>query len=250
MSKKKRERKYGTEKEATPSGSEMTKFYWVLGVVAVLGVGIVGYSVGSSTLGSTVSEPIEMEGLDDPTRLMDLARGVVRGNPDAEFTIIEFGDFQCPACQTFARQVKPLVEAEFVQTGTAKFMFYDFPLVSIHPHAFLASRAARCAEDQGKFWEYHDALYQNQTSWSGLQNPAGRFEDYAGELDLDGGEFASCLRSERHADVVTANMELGFQVRVPGTPTIMVTRGRGIGHRVDSSVQGIREAIAMLQAGG
>src|SRR5690606_8363378 len=145
--------------------------------------------------------------------------------------------FQCPACQGFATQVKPMVEAELVADGTAKFMFYDFPLTAIHPNAFLAARAARCAEDQGRFWEYHDVLFRNQTRWSGQPNPASAFEGYAADLGLDEGEFEGCLRSDRHADVVTANMELGNQLQVPGTPTIMVTRGRGIGQRVESSVE-------------
>jgi protein-disulfide isomerase len=251
VSKKKRERKYGAdEKQVAASGSEMTKFYWILGIVAVLGVGIIGYQVGSSAFSSTVSQPIVMEGLNDPVRLMEVARGVVMGNPDADITIIEFADFQCPACQSFSRSVKPLVEAEFIQPGTAKFMFYDFPLISIHPNAFLAARAARCAEDQGKFWEFHDVLFANQNRWSGQPNPAGAFEDYARQLGLERSDFEGCLRSDKHADVVTANMELAYQVQAPGTPTIMVTRGRGVGRRVDSSIEGIRQAVAALQAGG
>jgi len=251
VSKKNRERKYGTgEKQQAASGSEMTKFYWVLGAVAVLGVGIITYQVGSSALGSTVSQPIALDGLEDPTRLMEMARGVVMGNPDAEITIIEFADFQCPACQAFARQVKPLVVAEFVTPGTAKFMFYDFPLVAIHPNAFLAARAAHCAEDQGRFWEFHDVLFANQSQWAGQQNTAGILENYAADLGLDEDGFEGCLRSDRHAALVTANMELANQMGAPGTPTIMVTRGRGIGQRVDSSVEGIRQAIAALQAGG
>ena len=158
MSKKNRERKYGSGEapSSASGGAEMTKFYWILGAVAVLGVGIVGYSVGSKALSPTVSEPIEMAGLDDPAELMQVARGVEKGDPDAPISIIEFADFQCPGCGGFATQVKPLLEAEFVDTGKAKFIYYDFPVVSIHGHAFLAARAARCAEDQEKFWPYHD----------------------------------------------------------------------------------------------
>ena len=249
MSKKNRERKYGSDQQSA-AASEMTKFYWVLGIVAMLGVGIVGYSTVSRTLSSTVSEPIEMAGLDDPTRLMELARGVVKGDPDAPFTIMEFADFQCPACGMFTQQVKPLLETEFVATGKAKLMYYDFPLVNVHPNAFLAARAGRCAEDQQRFWEYHDILFRNQPRWSSEQNPAGTFEDYAEQLGLDADAFATCLRSDRHADLVTANMELGYQLQVRGTPTILVTQGRGIGRRVASTVEGVRQAIEEMQAGG
>ena len=252
MSKKNRERKYGSEKapSSASGGAEMTKFYWILGAVAVLGVGIVGYSVGSKALSPTVSEPIEMAGLDDPAELMQVVRGVVKGDPDAPITIIEFADFQCPGCGEFATQVKPLLEAEFVETGKAKFLYYDFPLVSVHKHAFLAARAGHCAEDQEKFWPYHDILYRSQPRWSTVQNPASFFEDYAEDLGLDEDEFSACLKSDRHADVVTANMQLGYQLQIQGTPTILVTRGQGVGRRVTATLEGIREGIALLQSGG
>jgi len=251
MSKKKRDRKYGSEEQQTASsasGSEMTKFYWILGAVAVLGVGIVAYSVGSKALSNTVTEPIVVEGLTDPAVLMATARGVTKGNPDAEITIIEFADFQCPACRDFHAQVKPMIEAEFVATGVAKFVYYDFPLVAIHPNAFLAARAGKCAEDQDKFWEFHDVLYRNQNSWSVQPTPEGTFADYAGDLGLDVGEFNGCVRSDKHADVVTANMELANQMQAPGTPTIVVGKGRSVPIRVASSIEGIREAVRTLQA--
>ena len=95
----------------------MAGFYWLLGVVAVLGIGIVGYAVASRTEDSTVSQPIAVVGLDDPGTLMSLARGVEKGNAQAPITIIEFGDFQCPVCGEFERLVKPFIEAEFVNTA-------------------------------------------------------------------------------------------------------------------------------------
>jgi protein-disulfide isomerase len=251
VSKKKRERKqYGSGSSAVATRNEMTKFYWILGAVAVLGIGIVGYSVGSKALGNTVSEPIVMEGLEDATRLMELARPVFKGDPNAPVTIMEFADFQCPACAQYYQQVEPLIQTEFIATGRAKFAYYDFPLTDAHPNAFLAARAGRCAEDQQRFWEYHDVLYRNQNRWAGAPNPTGSFEDYAQDVGLDGDVFSACLRSDKHADVVTASMELGRQVQVPGTPTIMVTAGTGIGRRVSGSIESIREAIESIQPGG
>ena len=248
MSKKKRERKYGSEEHQTgaaAAGSEITKFYWILGAVAVLGVGIISFRVGSSALSNTVTEPLVME-LTDPAVLMQTARGVTKGNPDAEITIIEFADFQCPACREFHAQVKPLIEAEFIATGVAKFVYYDFPLVQIHPNAFLAARAGHCAEDQGKFWEFHDVLYRQQNSWAAQPSPVGTFENYAGDLGLDAGEFSACVRGDKHADVVTANMELAAQMQAPGTPTIVVGKGQSVPLRVESSIDGIRRAVTSL----
>ncbi|HCR04323.1 MAG TPA: hypothetical protein DIU18_03980 [Gemmatimonadetes bacterium] len=247
MSKKKRERNHW-EGDDSPAASRMTGFYWLLGTVAVLGMSIVGYAVVSRPGNSTVSQPIGLVELDDPGTLMSLASGVVKGNAQAPITIIEFGDFQCPVCAEFERLVKPFIEAEFVNTGRAKFMFYDFPL-SMHPNAFLAARAARCADDQGGFWEYHDHLFRNQSQWSPMPSPATMFEDYAESVGLESDVFGRCLRSDQHADVVTANMALATQLQAPGTPTILVAQGRGVGRRIPHNIEAIREAVAALEAG-
>lgn len=211
-------------RQAREGGSDMKRLYIILAAVAVVGIGAVGYSVGSGS-GGAVSEPIALEGLEDLNRLVELAQGVTKGDPSATVTIIEFGDYQCPACQQFATMVKPQMELALIESGKAKFVFYDWPIIEAHQHAFLAARAARCAGDQDKFWEYHDNLYRNQPRWSTSTDAEGTFIGYAGDLQLDRGAFESCLRSDRHADVVTANMELGMQLGVRGTPTIIVEQG-------------------------
>ena len=203
-------------------GSDMTKFYVVLGVVAVVGIGAVGYSIGSTALGAAATEPIEVDGLDDQEVLVAMAQGVTKGDEDAPITIVEFGDYACPGCGGFAMSVKPQVELLLLETGKAKFVFYDFPLTSIHPTSFLAARTARCAQDQDKFWEYHDALFRNQTAWRLEASPISQFLSYGEDLGLDGEDFEACVKSDRHADLVSANMRLGYELRVSSTPTIMV----------------------------
>ncbi len=203
-------------------GSDMTKFYVVLGVVAAVGIGAVAYSIGSTALGAAAMEPIEVEGLDDQDVLVAMAQGVTKGDEDAPITIVEFGDYACPGCGGFAMSVKPQVELLLIETGKAKFVFYDFPLTSIHPTSFLAARTARCAEDQDKFWEYHDALFRNQTSWRLEASPISQFLSYGEDLGLDREDFEACVKSDRHADLVSANMRLGYEMRVSSTPTIMV----------------------------
>jgi protein-disulfide isomerase len=226
----------------------MRKLYIVLAAVAMVGVGAVGYSVASGG-GSAVSEPIAIEGLDDLERLVELAQGVTKGDESASVTIIEFGDFQCPGCQAFALQVKPQLELAYVESGRAKFVYYDWPIIAAHPNAFLAARASRCAADQGKYWEYHDNLYRNQARWALLTSPASTYVDYAETLGLDDGSFASCLNSDQHAALVTANMELGNQLRVSGTPTILVEQG-GSARIVPSTFDGISSYIETLLAEG
>lgn len=222
---------------------------WVLVGVAVVAIAVLGYGLASRTFGEMARAPVELE-VESDQELVQMAQGVVRGDPEAPVTIVEFGDFQCPACGQFARRVKPLVDRQIVDPGRASFVFYDFPLTQMHGNAFLAARAARCAGDQDRFWDYHDLLFQNQTQWSVDGSPAGRFESYAEELEMDMGTFEECLRSDRHARTVTANMRLGEALGVSGTPTIMVSEGQGMANRLMSSdFQSIRDAVDEALAG-
>ncbi len=208
----------------------------VIGVIVGLAVlGAVLFSLRSSMGTSEMATaPIELD-IADMNQLASMAPGVHRGNDDAPITILEFADFQCPGCMAFAGTVKPQLDVGYIDTGAVKFSFYDFPLTSIHPHAFLAARAGRCAEDQGLFWEYHDELFRNQSSWSfSASPPVGAFEDYAAAVGADQRAFGQCLRSDRFADVVTANIQLGQGLGVTGTPTVLVTRGEGEVHQVQA----------------
>ena len=157
------------------------RMYWILGAIALVAVVIVATRLGGG-MGQAVTAPVEVAGLDDPQVLIDKAQGMVLGDPNAPVTVYEFGDYQCPGCGAFAAQVKPLVESAYVTDGRAKFVFYDFPLVSIHANAFFAARASRCAADQGLYWDYHKKLFDEQASWSGSSSPAGLFVGYAETL--------------------------------------------------------------------
>ncbi len=222
----------------TKSG-DLKAFSWVLGATAVVAVGALGWSALSGGLSSAATQPVVsiVEGeWEDLGTLVEMATGVERGDPNAPITILEFGDFQCPACQQFATFVKPQLDLAYVEQGLARFVFHDFPVVSAHRYAFLAARAARCALDQGEqyFWPFHDQLFSHQSTWALSQNaPMNAFEDYAAAIGLDVGDFASCLDSDRFADVVSANMRLGIELGVSGTPTVFVSRGGGMGVRVN-----------------
>ena len=233
-------------RQSRESGADMKKLYIVLAVVAAVGIGAVGYSVSSG--GNAATAPIAVEGLDDPERLIALAQGMTKGDENAPVTIIEFGDFQCPACQQFATQSKPQVELAFVESGKAKFVYYDWPIIMAHPNAFLAARASRCAADQDRYWEYHDNLYRNQVRWAPSTDPTDVFVGYAETLGLDEGEFESCLNSDRHAELVSANLELGNQLGVGGTPTILIEHN-GTARQVGSDFASIQEYIDGLLAG-
>ena len=131
-------------------------------------------------------------------------------------------------------------------SGEVKFVFYDFPLISIHPNAFLAARAARCSDEQDGYWEYHETLFRNQARWATATMPSSAFEDYAEEVGLDGGTFSACLNSDKYADVVSANMELGTRMGVNGTPTVMVNANGNLRRINSNDFQSISSAIAAM----
>ena len=223
---------------AEKKGGDLKAFYLVLGATAVIAVGALGWSALGGGLSSAAMEPIAsivLGEIEDLEALVAMATGVERGDPDAPITILEFGDFQCPACQQFFAVVKPQLDLAYVDEGVARFVFHDYPVVSAHPYAFLAARGARCALDQGEeyFWPFHDQLFSQQSTWSASQRPpTDIFESYAGALGLDVEDFAACLDSDRHADVISANLRLGIELGVSRTPTIFVSKGGGSAIRV------------------
>ena len=114
---------------------------------------------------------------------------------------------------------------DFVDGGKVQIVYHDFPLGGgAHQWGFVAARAARCAEEQDKFWEYHDLLFNKQSEWAYAQSmPTRQFEAYARELNVDARPFEDCLKSDRHQDLVTANKALGEQLGVRGTPTLFMS---------------------------
>jgi protein-disulfide isomerase len=223
----------------------------VIVIAAVLVVGIGAWAVNSSSgapAGTSIM-PVEIEGLDDAATLTALAQPVVQGSPDAPIKIIEFGDYGCPACAGFYASAKPQIDLAYGDADDVAFVFYDLPILNLHPHAFVAARAARCAGDQGSYWEYHGALFENQNAWSlAAGTPLSQLESYAGNLGLDESRFSSCLRSDAYADVVTANLELARNLGVSGTPTIMLSDGSGSAARLPSSFSAIQEAVEASRA--
>ena len=215
------------------AGKDQTKgrgfkgFYVVIALVAVVGLGALIISSGG---GGGATAPTDLTGLDDET-LVALAQGVVSGNEDAPVTIMEFGDYQCPACAMFALQTKPQTDLAYVETGQAKLVFHDFPGGG-HPHAFLAARAARCAGDQQRYWDYHDALFRAQGDWSRTGDARRIFLNLADALALDATAFRGCLDSDQHAEVVSANLALGLRLGVNQTPTLFVPDGSGPAKRL------------------
>jgi len=180
---------------AEKKGGDLKAFFVALGGTASIAVGALLWSALGSGLSAASTQPIvsivERE-IEDLQVLVEMATGVERGSPDAPITILEFGDFQCPACQQFATFVKPQIDLTYVEAGVARFVFHDFPLAPDHTHAFFAARAVCCALDQSEehYWPFHDQLFQRQSTWSVSQSPPlNAFESYAAVVGLDVEDF-------------------------------------------------------------
>jgi protein-disulfide isomerase len=206
-----------------PRRSTLLPFYIVLGVVALGGIVLlVRQFAGGGGSAATTMQQVMLT----PEQL-NRVPGIAQGRPDAPVTIMEFADFQCPACATFANFVKPLLD-DHLRAGRVRFVWYDFPLVQIHRNAVLAARAGRCAHEQERFWPYHDVLFGRQASWSEAGGAVDLFVDYAAQAGLDRGAFSSCLRSDRYRQEVSENYQFGESLGVSGTPTLFVN-GRRLG---------------------
>jgi len=140
-----------------------------------------------------------------------------KGDEDAPVTIYEFSDYQCPFCGRFYTDTFPLIEENYIKTGKVRLVFKDFPLDSIHPEATPAAIAARCAGDQGKFWEMHDKLFENQRAL-GTSN----YKQWAQELGLDAADFADCVDSKKYLSAVRKDLVEGQQNGIQGTPGFFV----------------------------
>ena len=141
--------------------------------------------------------------------------------PNEKVVLIEYGDYQCPACGAAYAPIKAATEQLKDQVT---FVFRNLPLTSLHPNAFAAARAAEAAAKQGKFWEMHDRLYETQDSWGQLTtNQQSLFEGYAKELGLDMAQFTADYKSNQVADRINSDLELGRKAfSINSTPTFIL----------------------------
>ena len=146
------------------------------------------------------------------------------GNMDAEITIIEFTDFQCPFCARFHVQTLPTIMDEYINKGTVKLVFRDFPIQSIHPNALPASVAAECANEQKKFKEMHDVLFEKQNKWSNqnIETVMNTFSQYASDLGLEEKAFDSCLKNGKYIEEIQKDLDDGRTYGISGTPGFFI----------------------------
>ncbi len=152
------------------------------------------------------------------TYTVSLADANTQGNANAKVAFIEFSDYQCPYCQQLFQSTLPSLHQNYFDNGKVFHVFKDFPLTSIHPNAMVGALGARCAGEQGKYWEMHDKLYTTDQS----TNDATKIEQYASDLGLNTSQFNDCLTNAKYQNDVNTDMDQGNKLGVQGTPTILI----------------------------
>lgn len=151
----------------------------------------------------------------------------VLGNPKAKVVYIEYGDFQCPYCAVFYKTIQPQIVSQYVESGKVAFVWRDFAFLDTlagieHGESYLAAEAARCAGEQGKFWEYHDKLFMNQKGENQKAFAVANLKKFAGDLGLDQSKFNSCLDSGKFTEAVKKSTDDGNTAGVDGTPASFI----------------------------
>ncbi len=142
------------------------------------------------------------------------------GDANAKVTIVEFADFQCPFCGRFFTDTLPDLKTKYINTGKAKLYYQDFAFLGDESN--LAANAAKCAADQGQFWQYHDYLFSHQNGENQGAFSAVNLKAFAKTLGLDTSKFGTCVDSNAHAADVTAETNEGKGYGVNSTPTIFI----------------------------
>ena len=212
-------------------------------IIIIITIGIAGFFAGSYT-SNLNSDQISQEELKEVIAKLELKilqnqlpsnqpkiplkistdNDPIIGNPNAPITIIEFSDFQCPFCAKFHIQTLPKIIDEYIKEGTVKLVFRDFPIQSIHPNALPASLAAECANEQGKFKEMHDKLFDKQNEWNNknIDNVIILFNQYALEIGLEEEKFDSCLRNGKYVEEIQKDLNDGRTYGISGTPGFFI----------------------------
>ncbi len=237
--------------EGTIEVSRTTIYYLVTATLFFVAGYIVAWAVFSSTTGGLLNEmktaaagaaaeavstgvarlPAnggQVAAVPTPTRVpnqkINIDNAPYWGPADAKVTIVEYSDFECPYCEYFYRNTYPLLKQYY--STKIRFVFRDFPLQG-HPNALPSALAAQCANEQGKFWDYHDLLYNNQASLDG-----DSLISYAGKIGMDMPKFTDCYKSKKYLKAINASIDDGRTHFVGGTPTFFINGEfyEGAGH--------------------
>ncbi|WP_100183082.1 DsbA family protein [Candidatus Nitrosotenuis aquarius] len=157
----------------------------------------------------------------------------IQGSADAKLTIIEFGDYQCPKCYSWFTKEKPTIESQYIAPGKANLIFVDLSFLGADSDSAVI--ASYCADEQGKYWQYHNKLYSSQggigSGWASTEN----LKKFATDLGLDSTQFNSCLDSGKYSDRIKHNLSVASSAGAQGTPTFLIVGPNGETEKISGS---------------
>ncbi len=190
------------------------KIFAAIGVVSVVILLVGAFTVGNRPAKSLDATTLEASQVKMLVREDSHAIRV----PKAKVTVVEFGDFQCPACGV-AHGVAKQIKNEY--KGKINFVFREYPL-PMHDNAHIAALAAEAAGGQGKFWEMHDELFENQEEWSEKKDPIEIFAGYAKKIGIDVDKFKKDVKDKKYDKNIQADLNDGNQLGISSTPTFFI----------------------------
>jgi len=187
------------------------------GALFVIGLGI--FFFGSDDSQTATESPADKNIL--------VRQGSHQTNPGGKVTVVEFGDYQCPACAAAYSAIKA-IEEKYKDSKDFNFVFRNFPL-PMHRNALVAAEAAEAAAEQGKFWEMNNALYEHQKDWGESSDAMKFFLQYAKDIGLNTDEFQKAVTDEKFADVISKDKSDGNTLGVDSTPTFYINGEKFVG---------------------
>lgn len=187
-------------------------------ILVLIGVAIVAIAVIAMIITSQRNSIIQVVSITPVPRPQ--AQGLSMGSPDAPVKMDVYSDFQCPYCKRLAEEIEPNLVEKYVQSGTLQITYHPFKVIG--PESDNAAKAAYCAADQNKFWEYHDMLYANFTGEEVGDFTTKRLKAYAEKLGFDTNAFNSCVDSNRYAGQIAQDQIDGEKLKVSYTPSVFL----------------------------
>ncbi len=228
-----------------PSSGSNPWFAVSMGLMGIIvGFGIGSFNAGRFTLAAGTPSPQQVaqaptaaapEAPQAPATPPTVDDDPVLGDANAPVTLVEFTDYQCPFCGRHYTNTYGQLKKEYIDTGKVKYVVRDFPL-NFHPHAQKTAEATECADDQGKFWEMHDKIFETQATWSNATDIVPVLKQYAADLKLNTGTFNACLDSSKYKDEVAKDMADGSASGVNGTPGFWVLGPDGENQQISGAV--------------
>ncbi|MFM8659394.1 MAG: DsbA family protein [Candidatus Nitrosotenuis sp.] len=194
----------------------------IIGVFFVLNIPVMDQGFKVNDIKEAQPQPQEQDTTPQQVQMTVFSENgsPILGDVNAPITIVEFGDYQCFYCNKFFHETEDQINENYIKTGKAKLIFKDFTIIGAD--SVVSAHAAHCANEQGKFWEYHDTLYKN---WNGENNGWASADNqfkFVKEVGLDQNAFTECMSSEKYKTVIQASSNDAKTLGLTGTPAFFI----------------------------